>query len=75
MTPVDAYFAAGKAPILDLQAEDDAVAPRRFSKVLQTMLGDRVTVVVIPHAGHALAPEQPAAMADAIAAFAQRVYR
>ncbi|WP_440967638.1 alpha/beta fold hydrolase [Massilia sp. GER05] len=73
-TPVDDYFAAGTAPILDLQAENDAVAPRRFSQVLKNMLGDRVTVVVIPNAGHALAPEQPDAMADAIAAFARKVF-
>ncbi|WP_306454019.1 MULTISPECIES: alpha/beta fold hydrolase [unclassified Burkholderia] len=72
-TPVDAYFAAGTAPILDLQAEHDAVAPRRFSNVLKSMLGDRVTIVRIPDAGHALAPEQPAAMADAIAAFARKI--
>lgn len=73
-TPVDHYFAAGTAPILDLQAEDDVVAPRRFSGVLKSMLGERVTIVVIPNAGHALAPEQPAAMADAIAVFARRVH-
>jgi pimeloyl-ACP methyl ester carboxylesterase len=69
-TPVDVWFAAGTAPILDLQAEDDTVAPRKFAGVLKGALGDRVTVVVIPHAGHALAPEQPKAMADAIAAYA-----
>lgn len=74
VTPVDEYFAAGTAPILDLQAEHDAVAPRRFSQVLKSMLGDRVTVVVVPNAGHAFAPEQPKAMADAIAAFARRVH-
>jgi pimeloyl-ACP methyl ester carboxylesterase len=74
VTPVDEYFAAGRAPILDLQAENDTVAPRRFSNVLTSMLGNRVTVVVIPNAGHALAPEQPAAMSDAIAVFARRVY-
>jgi len=74
VTPVDEYFAAGKAPILDLQGADDTVAPRRFSNVMKSMLGDRVTIVVVPHAGHALAPEQPAAMSDAIAAFARRVY-
>lgn len=73
-TPVDDYFAAGNAPILDLQAEHDAVAPRRFSNVLKSMVGDRVTVVVIPNAGHAMAPEQPQAMADAIATFAHRVF-
>jgi pimeloyl-ACP methyl ester carboxylesterase len=72
-TPVDDYFAAGNAPILDLQGENDAVAPRRFSQVLKNMLGDRVTVVVLPNAGHAMAPEQPKAMADAISTFAKRV--
>lgn len=72
-TPVDDYFAAGTAPILDLQGESDAVAPRRFSQVLKNMLGDRVTVVVIPNAGHAMAPEEPKAMADAISTFAKRV--
>ena len=68
-TPVDVWFAAGKAPILDLQAENDTVAPRKFAGVLKAALGDRVTVVVIPHAGHALAPEQPRAMSKAIAEF------
>lgn len=71
-TPVDSWFAAGHAPILDLQAEDDTVAPRKFASVLKDALGDRVTVVVIPHAGHALAPEQPKAMAEAIAAYARK---
>jgi pimeloyl-ACP methyl ester carboxylesterase len=72
-TPVDDYFAAGKAPILDLQAEYDPVAPRRFAGVLKSMLGDRVTVVVIPNASHALFPEQPAAVSAAIADFARKI--
>jgi pimeloyl-ACP methyl ester carboxylesterase len=65
-TPVQGWFACGKAPILDLQAENDTVAPRQLAGILKTELGDRVTVKVIPHAGHALAPEQPKAMAQAI---------
>jgi len=69
--PVDVWFACGNAPILDLQAENDAVAPRKFAGVLKAALGDRVTVVVIPNAGHALAPEQPQAMAKAIEDFAR----
>ena len=72
-TPVDQWFASGRAPILDLQAEHDAVAPRKFAGVLKAALGDRVTVVVVPRAGHALAPEQPEAMAEAIAVFARRL--
>jgi pimeloyl-ACP methyl ester carboxylesterase len=70
-TPVDEWFACGTTRVLDLQAENDAVAPRKFAGVLKAALGGRVTVVVIPHAGHALVPEQPKAMASAIAAFAR----
>ncbi|MBT9442558.1 MAG: alpha/beta fold hydrolase [Acidovorax sp.] len=71
-TPVDDYFSGGtQVPILDLQAEHDAVV---IPNVMQAYLGDRVTVQVIRDAGHAMAPEQPQAMADAIAAFARRVY-
>ena len=65
-TPVQGWFACGKAPILDLQAENDTVAPRQLAGILKAELGNRVTVKVIAHAGHALAPEQPKAMADAI---------
>lgn len=73
-TPVDDYFAAGTSPILDLQAENDPVAPRRFAGVLKSMLGDRVTIVVIPNASHALFPEQPKAVTQAIATFARQIY-
>jgi pimeloyl-ACP methyl ester carboxylesterase len=72
-TPVDEWFSCGRAPILDLQAEYDAVAQPQFRGVLKAALGDRVTVVVIPNAGHALVPEQPDATANAIAAFARQL--
>jgi len=67
---IDTYFAAGTAPILDLQAEQDTVAPRRFSQFLKSELGDRVTVKVICGAGHALIPEQPEAVCSALASWA-----
>lgn len=71
VTPVDAYFAGGTVPMLDLQAQYDAVV---VPNVFKPMLGNRVTVEVIPDAGHAMAPEQPAVMARAIARFTRRVY-
>jgi pimeloyl-ACP methyl ester carboxylesterase len=52
-------------------AENEAVASREFAGVLKAALGDRVTVAVIPNAGHALPEEQPRAMREAIAAFAR----
>ncbi|MGM3274253.1 alpha/beta fold hydrolase [Ralstonia sp. 24A2] len=71
VTPVDAYFAGGTVPMLDLPAQYDAVV---VPNVFKPMLGNRVTVEVIPDAGHAMAPEQPMAMSRAIARFARRVY-
>jgi len=71
-TPIDDYFSAGDTvPILDLQAEFDTVV---IPNVMKPMLGERVTVQVIRDAGHAMAPEQPHAMSDAIAAFARQVH-
>jgi pimeloyl-ACP methyl ester carboxylesterase len=71
-TPIDDYFSAGTTvPILDLQAEYDAVV---IPNIMKPYLGDRVTEQVIADAGHAMAPEQPQAMCDAIAAFAKRIY-
>ena len=71
VTPVDAYFSGGSVPILDLQAQHDAVV---VPNVFKPMLGERVTVKVIPDCGHAMAPEQPGAMSEAIASFARRIY-
>ncbi|KAJ4113913.1 hypothetical protein NW768_011443 [Fusarium equiseti] len=70
-TPVDEYFSAGKmVPILDLQAEHDAVVVK---DVMKPCLGDRVEVQVIQGAGHAMAPEQPEAMANSIINFARKI--
>ena len=37
--------------------------------------GDRVTVAVIPDASHALVPEQPAAVVDAIVVWMRKLPR
>lgn len=63
-TPVKEWFGAGNAPILDLQADEDTVAQRKFAHVLKGELGDRVTVRVIERAGHALVPERPEAVVE-----------
>lgn len=68
-TPVDDFFAGGDAPILNVQAACDVVAPPRYAGVLREYLGDRVTDVMIADAGHALVPEQPEAVVRAILAY------
>ena len=68
-TPQEEWWGAGSAPLLDLQAEHDAFRPRETANDLREELGKRVSVVTIPDAGHALVPEQPRAVADALLAW------
>ena len=69
-TPIDDYFSAGNSvPILDLQAEHDAVV---VPKIMKPYLGERVTEGVILDAGHSMAPEQPQALCEAICSFAEK---
>jgi len=65
-TPQEAWWGAGGAPLLDLQAENDAFRPRETVNDLREELGERVTVSVVRDAGHALVPEQPAAVVAAL---------
>lgn len=60
------WWAAGTAPLLEIQADQDPfMVPAQRGELKQTF-GDRVTVVLIKDAGHALVPEQPEAVAKAI---------
>jgi len=71
-TPVDEFFAGGSAPILNVQAAHDAVAPPDYANVLREYLGERVTNVTIANAGHALLPEQLDAVVQAILTYIGR---
>lgn len=71
-TPIDAYFAGGGVPILDLQAEHDKVV---IPKIYKAFLGDRVEECTVPDAGHALLPENPNFVVECIREFAQKLQR
>jgi pimeloyl-ACP methyl ester carboxylesterase len=59
-TPQAEWWTAGSAPVLDLQAAQDPWRPRETVNQMRDDLGaQRVTVVVIEDASHALIPEQP----------------
>jgi pimeloyl-ACP methyl ester carboxylesterase len=60
------WWPGGTAPLLDLQAALDPFKPRAMMNEMSEEFGERVTIVVIPNASHALIPEQPAAVVDAI---------
>jgi pimeloyl-ACP methyl ester carboxylesterase len=68
-TPVDSWWTAGDAPILVIQPLQDVLAPRENAERLKAEGGDRVTVVYVDRAGHALLPEQPAAVAGHVLAY------
>lgn len=67
-TPGEEYIAAGG--VIDmcvLQAEFDVIAPAEISSdVLLEQFPDRVEVIEITDAGHALLPEQPEQVSDAV---------
>lgn len=63
---VERYRAAGTAPILEIIAAVDPFHERRQWGDLRNQLGFRVTSSIIADAGHALFPEQPAAVAGAM---------
>jgi pimeloyl-ACP methyl ester carboxylesterase len=60
------WWSGGTVPLLDLQGALDPFRPRAVMNETREEFGERVTIVVIPNAGHALIPEQPAAVIDAI---------
>ena len=67
------WWSGGKAPLLDLQAELDPFKPRSMRNEIPDEVGPRASVIVIPNASHALVPEQPAAVIDAIVGWARKL--
>jgi pimeloyl-ACP methyl ester carboxylesterase len=63
------WWSAGSVPLLDLQGALDPFKPRSASNELVEEFGDRATIVVIENASHALLPEQPASVVEAIVAW------
>jgi pimeloyl-ACP methyl ester carboxylesterase len=63
------WWVGGAAPLLDLQGALDPFKPRAMANEIRDEFGERATVAVIANASHALIPEQPAAVVDAIVAW------
>jgi pimeloyl-ACP methyl ester carboxylesterase len=64
-------FAGGTAPILYLQPTHDPLAHSHHAQEYRALLGDRVTIVMIPQASHAAIAEQSEFISDALIAFAR----
>lgn len=65
--------AAEAKPLLYLGAGQDTISPPPTLDALRAAVGPRATLVVIANAGHALVPEQPAATAAALVAWAKEL--
>ena len=75
-TPREEWWHAGTAPVLDVQPERDVMTPPETRNRYRDEFGaDRVTMTVIPGAGHALLPEQPEAVAQAVLAYLNQLGR
>ena len=71
-TPQAEYWAAGTAPILDIQGAEDPYRPAASRDEMVREFGsNRVSTVLVPHAAHAVIVEQPKAVADAIISYAK----
>ena len=68
-TPLDQWWGGGRAPMLVIQALQDTIALPENGRALKAEFGARVTLIDIDRAGHALLPEQPAAVSSAVLAF------
>ena len=62
----DEWWSGGTVPLLDLQAANDPFKPESKRNEMKDEFGSRVTVMVIPNASHALIPEQPKAVVEAL---------
>ena len=56
-----------------LQAKNDPFKPESARNEMKQEFGDRVSIAVIPNASHALIPEQPKAVVDALTTWIKRL--
>jgi pimeloyl-ACP methyl ester carboxylesterase len=71
--PQQQWWPGGVAPLLDLQADQDPFRLERTRQEMKNEFGDRVTVVLIKDASHALFPERPQQVAAALAEWIARL--
>jgi pimeloyl-ACP methyl ester carboxylesterase len=69
---VEAWRAGGSVPMLIIQGLQDTIALPENGRLLKAEFPDRVELIEIDGAGHALLPEAPKAIAEAIFTFLKR---
>jgi pimeloyl-ACP methyl ester carboxylesterase len=72
-TPRTEDYAAGRAPVLYMQPSHDPLAHADDAVEYKAALGERLSIITIPHSSHAAIAEQPEFIAREIAAWARRI--
>lgn len=65
----DSWHCAGGVPMLIVQPMQDRIAPIENAHALRDKCPQEIDIIEIQNAGHALLPEQPDTVADAVLAF------
>ena len=68
-TPLEEWSAGGVGPLLMVMGEDDLTAPVENGRLMKEQHGERLKLVVIPEAGHAIGLEKPGETVAAILNF------
>jgi pimeloyl-ACP methyl ester carboxylesterase len=69
----DWWSAGGKVPTLVIQGLQDRTAPPENARLLKAETPDRVELIELAGAGHALLPEKPAEISEAVTTFLRKV--
>jgi pimeloyl-ACP methyl ester carboxylesterase len=72
-TDVARYWDSGKAPLLEIIPQFDPFKPPESWGELAQRAGERVSTIVVDDAAHALFPEQPRKVAEAVGAWSKRL--
>ena len=70
-TPIEDWWSGGEASMLVIQGLDDLIAPPANGRALRDDFGERVKLVELENAGHALTYEHPDIIAKEIVSFLQ----
>ena len=71
-TPLEDWVAGGNGPVLMIMGEDDLTAPIENGYRMKAEHGDRLTLISVEKAGHAVGLEKPEEVASAMIEFLQK---
>ena len=71
-TPLQDWAAGGEGPVLMIMGVDDLTAPIENGYRMKAQHGDRLTLISVENAGHAVGLEKPKEVAEAMIEFLQK---